>query len=98
MHRPGLNLKLWQLIDCKDEPRAHDVLSALHSAVSREVGSAKSVEQLQKDSDLVLVISLDMGFVPSSLTNEMMPCRHRGHAIEPGGPWFTVAVLLVEHR
>lgn len=33
-----------------------------------------------------------------SLTNEMIPLRHRGHGIDPGGPTISDVMLLVEQR
>ena len=35
---------------------------------------------------------------PGNLTKEIMPCRQRGHGIEPGGPIISDVMLLVEQR
>lgn len=35
---------------------------------------------------------------PGNLVNEMMPCRHKGHGMDPGGPNNSDELLLVEHR
>lgn len=101
---PGLNFNagnFWQLIERKEEPRGESLeqyKSGLQKGVSK-VDSRPSAVQEQKGSDrLVLAASLVIGIVSASLTNETMPCRHRGQGIEPGGPWATVEVLLVEHR
>jgi hypothetical protein len=32
------------------------------------------------------------------LTNETMPCRQRGQATDPVGPWATVEIQIVEQR
>lgn len=62
-------------------------------------GSGTSLEQVQNDRDkLVLAISLAIGFVLGSLTNETMPFRQSGHAIEPGGPLEHDDVQFVEQR
>lgn len=61
--------------------------------------SGSSPEHVQNVRDkLVLAISLTIGLVPGSLANETMPCRQRGQAIEPGGPFATVEVQFVEQR
>ncbi|KAF9662684.1 hypothetical protein SADUNF_Sadunf18G0079900 [Salix dunnii] len=66
---------------------------------SGEILSCSSPEHVQNDRDkLVLEIALTNGFVPGSLTNETMPCRQRGQAIDPVGPWATVEVQIVEQR
>lgn len=91
MHRLGLifsNDNLWQLKVRKDdlvgENRA-ECTSGLQNGVS-SVSEPRAVH-VQNDSDrLVLAMSLTIGDVASSLTNETMPWRHRGQAIEPGGP------------
>ncbi|PPR91119.1 hypothetical protein GOBAR_AA29567 [Gossypium barbadense] len=62
-----------------------------------EVGSNISLEHVQKDRDkLVLATALTIGFAPGSLTNDTIPCRQRGQAIEPIGPLATFVVLFVE--
>lgn len=78
MQRPGLNLtdgKIWQFRDWNELRGASRAQgkSGLHNAVSREVGSGTSAEQVQKDNDLVLAISLAMGLVPASLMKETIP-------------------------
>lgn len=35
---------------------------------------------------------------PGNLTKEMIPYRHKGHGMEPGGPVISEAMLLVEQR
>ena len=61
--------------------------SGLQSGDVIEVDSGISVEHVQKDRDkLVRATALTVGFVPGSLTNDTIPCRQRGHAIEPVGP------------
>ena len=105
MQRLGLSFiegNFLQLRDRKEDPsgdgRGH-WRSGLHHGVSKELVSGSSVEQVQKDKDkLFLAISFVAGLVPASLPKETIPCRHKGHAIEPGGPWETVDVLFVEHR
>ncbi|KAK1402136.1 hypothetical protein POM88_001741 [Heracleum sosnowskyi] len=58
--------------------------SVLQNGVS-SVSEPRAVH-VQNDSDrLVLELSLTIGDVASSLTNETMPWRHKGQAIEPGG-------------
>lgn len=93
---------LWQLRERKEDPRGEipeQRGSGLQNGVSSEEDSSPSPEHLQKDRDkLVLAISLTTDLVPGSLTNETMPCRQRGHAIEPGGPLATVEVQFVEQR
>lgn len=105
MQRPGPSFiegNLLQLRERKEEPsgeRRAQWKSGLHKGVSKLFASGNSVEQVQKGNDrLVLAISLAIGVVPSSLTNEIMPCRHRGQAIEPGGPRPTAGPAFVEHR
>lgn len=94
---------LWQLRERKEYPRG-EILeqhsSGLQNGVSSEDdNSGPSPENVQNDRDkLVLAISLTTDLVPGSLTNETMPCLHRGHAIEPGGPLETFEVLFVEQR
>ncbi|KAF3649803.1 hypothetical protein FXO38_17519 [Capsicum annuum] len=105
IQRPGLNFNagsFWQLNERKEEPRGESRVqykSGLQKGVSNVVGSCPSAVQEQKGNDrLVLPASLMIGVVCASLMNETMPCRHKGQGIEPGGPWATVDVLLVEHR
>lgn len=95
MHRPELNFtdgNLWQLRERNDpieeEQNRADWLSGKQNGVSIVLGSGPSAAvHVQNDRDrLVLVISLVTGDAPSSLMNETMPWRHRGQAIEPGGP------------
>lgn len=93
MQRPGLSLtegNLLQLRERNEEPRGEGRAqgkSGLQNGVSKEFDSGSSVEQLQKDKDkLVLAVSLITAVVLASLMKETMPCRHRGQAIEPGGP------------
>lgn len=92
----------WQLKD-RNEDESGEILvhwkSGLQSWVFIEVKSCSSPEHVQNDRDkLVLEIALTNGFVPGSLTNETMPCRQRGQAIDPVGPWATVEVQIVEQR
>lgn len=62
-------------------------MSGLQNGVSSVLGSGPRAVHVQNDRErLVLAISLAIGDAPSSLTNETMPWRHRGQAIEPGGP------------
>lgn len=35
---------------------------------------------------------------PGNLAKEMIPCRHRGHGMAPGGPNNSEEMLLVEQR
>ncbi|KAL8096200.1 hypothetical protein AgCh_037234 [Apium graveolens] len=91
MHRLGFifsNDNLWQLKERKDDPvggNRAECTSGLQNGVSN-VSEPRAV-QVQNESDrLVRAMSLTIGDVASSLTNETMPCRHRGQAIEPGGP------------
>lgn len=66
--------------------------------MSIEDSSGPSTEQAQKGRDnVVLGTSLTIAIVLSSFTNETMPWRHRGQAIEPGGP-ATVEHRFVEQR
>lgn len=93
---------LWQLRERKEDPRG-EILeqhsSGLQNGVSSEDDSGSSPEHVQNVRDkLVLAISLTTGLVAGSLTNETIPCRHRGHAIEPGGPLATFDVQFVEQR
>lgn len=63
-----------------------------------EDSSGPSTEQAQKGSDnVVLGTSFTIAIVLSSFRNETMPWRHRGQAIEPGGP-ATVEHRFVEQR
>lgn len=73
--------------------------SGLQKGVEIEVVSEPSLEHaVQRDNDrLGRTVSL-IGFAPGSLMKETIPCRQRGHAMEPGGPGFAVDVLLVEQR
>lgn len=81
---------LWQLMVRKEDPRGEirvQYTSGLQRGVVIEVESGISLEHVQKDRDkLVLATALTVGFVPGSLANDTMPCRQRGHAIDPGGP------------
>lgn len=93
MQRPGLSFtdgNLLQLRERKEDPigeKRARCKSGLQNGVSNEFDSENSVEQVQKGKDkLVRVISLIIGLVSASLMKETMPCRHRGQAIEPGGP------------
>jgi len=73
--------------------------SGLRSGVVIEGKSGSSPVHVQNDRDkLVLAIALTTGFVPGSLTNETMPCRQRGQATDPVGPWATVEIQIVEQR
>ena len=91
----------WQLRGGKD-PRGdfpEQQNSGLYNGVVNEEESDPSEEHVQNDSDkLVLAFSLAIDLAPRSLTNETMPFRQRGHAIEPGGPLDTVEVQFVEQR
>lgn len=105
IQRPGLNFKagnFWQLNEWKEEPSGENreqYKSGLQNGVSNVVGSCPSAVHAQNGNDrLVLAASLMIGVVSASLTNEMIPCRHKGQGIEPGGPCAAVEVLLVEHR
>lgn len=79
---------LWQLRERKDDPvggNRAECTSGLQNGVS--IVSEPRAVQVQNDSDkLVLAMSLTIADVASSLTNETMPWRQRGQAIEPGGP------------
>lgn len=92
----------WQLRLRNEDPRGEIRLqwkSGLQNGVVSEVGSGPSPEHVQNERDkLVLAISLTNGFVPGSLTNETMPFRQRGQAIEPRGHWETVELLFMEQR
>ncbi|MCI07793.1 hypothetical protein A2U01_0028862, partial [Trifolium medium] len=59
-----------------------------------------SLEHVQNDVKdkfvVVLCITFGSGLVCGSLTNETMPWRQRGHAIEPGGPCVLVEAEFVE--
>lgn len=35
---------------------------------------------------------------PGNLAKDMIPCLHRGHGMEPGGPALSDGMLLVEQR
>ena len=93
---------LWKLMDRKEDPRGNireQRRSGLQNGVANEEDSSPSLEHVQNDRDkLVLAISLTTGLVPGSLTNKTMPCRQRGHAIEPGGPLAMVEVQFVAQR
>ena len=94
---------LWELRGWHDAPGGESweqVNSGLHNGVVNVGGgSGTSLEQVQNDRDkLVLAISLAIGFVLGSLTNETMPFRQSGHAIEPGGPLEHDDVQFVEQR
>lgn len=39
-----------------------------------------------------------LGGEPGNLMKETMPCRQRGHGMEPGGPIISDVILLVEQR
>lgn len=89
----------WQLRERNDangDPRA----AGLQNGVFRSLGSSCiSLEHVQNDRDkFVLGASLINGGVSGSFTYETMPCRHRGHAIEPGGPLLVVDAEFVEQR
>ena len=82
--------KLWKLMLRNEDPRGEirvQRTSGLQSGIVIEVDSGISLEHVQKDRDkLVLATALTVGFVPGSLANDTIPCRQRGHAIEPVGP------------
>lgn len=93
---------LWKLMERKEDPRGNireQRRSGLQNGVANEEDSSPSLEHVQNDRDkLVLAISLTTCLVPGSLTNKTMPCRQRGHAIEPGGPLAMVEVQFVAQR
>jgi hypothetical protein len=72
----------------------------LHKGVVIEEDvSGSSAAQLQIDRDkLVLAIPFTIGLVFRSFTNETMPFRQRGHAIDPSGPRATIVLQFVEQR
>lgn len=82
------NDNLWQLKERREDPVGEnraECASGLQNGVS-SVSEPRAVH-VQNDRDrLVLAMSFTIGDVASSLTNDTMPWRHRGQAIEPGGP------------
>lgn len=90
-------------------PRTHRLLSSFNDGNLLDNGIVSLitgvsvlgiVEHEQHDRvELLLCFSgWASGFVVASFLNETMPWRQRGHAIEPGGAWGALDVLLVEHR
>jgi hypothetical protein len=68
--------------------------------MSLESPSTK-LEHVQNVKDkfvVVLCITFGNGLVCGSFTNETIPWRQRGHAIEPGGPCVLVEAEFVEQR
>lgn len=95
---------LWQLNERNDlegedfDPR--EVVGLQNGVVISVVSPKTSLEHVQnvRDRFVVLWISLGSGLVSGSFTNVTMPCRHRGHAIEPAGPWVVLEAEFVEHK
>lgn len=85
MQRPVLSLTEGNLLLLRE--RSEQGKSGLQNGVSEEFDSGFSEEQVHKDKPMLfLTISLMAASVLESLTKETTPCRHRGQAIEPGGP------------
>lgn len=82
-----------------EEEEEEETGGGLQRGIVKEARSFFSHEHPQNDNDkLVLPISLGMTLIPGSLTNETMPCRQRGHGIEPGGPLVTDEEQFMVHR
>lgn len=93
---------LWQLCDRNDleGEEIFDLVGLQNGVVMSVESPSTSLEHVQNVNDkfVVLGISLGSGLVPGSLTNETMPWRQRGQAIEPGGPCVVVEAEFVEQR
>ena len=51
---------------------------------------------VQSPREICILFSLDKE--PGNLTKEIIPCLHRGHGMDPGGPTNSEGMLLVEQR
>jgi len=81
------------------DPR--EVIGLQNGVVMSVESPRTSLEHVQNVKDkfvVVLCITFGSGLVSGSLTNETILRRHRGQAIEPGGPFVLVEVEFVEHR
>lgn len=82
---------LWQLRERRGDPSGEIlvqwILGLQNGVVKEAISGPSSPEHVQNERDkLVLAIVLTIfGLVSGSLTNETMPCRQRGQAMEPGG-------------
>ncbi len=95
-------MNFWKLWDQKypsEDFREERKLGLHNGVVIEEVVSGSSKEQLQNDRDkLVFAGPFTIGLTFRSFTNETMPFRHRGHAIDPKGPRPAVVLQFVEQR
>ncbi|KAL5973905.1 hypothetical protein ACLOJK_030564 [Asimina triloba] len=95
---------LWQVSEQKEDDARGEIRTQWNSGLQNGLDiwvalGSSLVQVVHKDNDkLNLDISL-IGFIPGSLTKDTIPCRQKGHGIEPAGLGAAVnEVLLVEHR
>lgn len=102
----SLNEENWQLkernlLEGEENLDPREVIGLQNGVVMSVESPRTSLEHVQNVKDkfvVVLCITFGSGLVSGSLTNETILRRHRGQAIEPGGPFVLVEVEFVEHR
>lgn len=71
-------------------------ISGVQAGDGRSDSRGCSMHGVQRPRDRCSLISF--AGEPGNLTKEVIPCRHRGHGMDPGGPTISDGMLLVEQR